>query len=569
MRTLTGLVCLILLVQGGFAQSVLWSRLFVPSGSRGCLPQVATVDSQGNLLIAARYIMDAGHYGVAVLKYSPQGDLLWARTISESGQSYNAEAIAAASDSSFYLAITRADRDSLAYVQRWSADGTMLWSAMVNLGEYDVVRRLIVRPNGVEVLHAYGTGWLGYARLLFDGNGTQLAQNLFAPAQTLTWSRAPLGILRLNATISLLMARVPDPDGILQRWDQTLLQWLSDTGTVQQELLLPFYAERSAQASDGTIYLLGTVWESSAQQARLLLMHLAADGTLLWQLPISNAPGDSIPDVLTALGRGWLIAGNAESSSARWTAIVLGDADGNLMGSQSLSGVYRAVAGVHTSANACTLLIAQLTDTERWKPFLQWWRPDGSLMGALALGGLSQADEQPELLIDAPDASLYAISTVNQGSDNTPAVGIQRVQAPPFLTGRIILSDYLPDPAGKTAQFSFQSGQQTDATTTVLQANGQYTVATALSGTASVRVRVPGWLSRRQTLTLAPNTSVNWTLINGDANRDNQIDDADLLMVLFAFGQSGNGLPEDVNGDGAVDDADLLIVLFNFGSAGE
>jgi hypothetical protein len=51
----------------------------------------------------------------------------------------------------------------------------------------------------------------------------------------------------------------------------------------------------------------------------------------------------------------------------------------------------------------------------------------------------------------------------------------------------------------------------------------------------------------------------------GDVNGDGCIDDADLLQVLFAFGQSGSGLPEDVNRDGIVDDADLLIVLFNFG----
>jgi hypothetical protein len=49
-------------------------------------------------------------------------------------------------------------------------------------------------------------------------------------------------------------------------------------------------------------------------------------------------------------------------------------------------------------------------------------------------------------------------------------------------------------------------------------------------------------------------------------NGDGCVDDADLLMVLFAFGQTGSGLSEDVNGDGVVDDADLLIVLFNFGS---
>lgn len=52
----------------------------------------------------------------------------------------------------------------------------------------------------------------------------------------------------------------------------------------------------------------------------------------------------------------------------------------------------------------------------------------------------------------------------------------------------------------------------------------------------------------------------------GDVNNDGCVDDADLLEVLFAFGQSGGNLGRvDVNCDGAVDDADLLIVLFNFG----
>jgi len=36
--------------------------------------------------------------------------------------------------------------------------------------------------------------------------------------------------------------------------------------------------------------------------------------------------------------------------------------------------------------------------------------------------------------------------------------------------------------------------------------------------------------------------------------------------VLFAFGNTGENLPEDANGDGTVDDADLLVVLFNFGA---
>ncbi len=54
-------------------------------------------------------------------------------------------------------------------------------------------------------------------------------------------------------------------------------------------------------------------------------------------------------------------------------------------------------------------------------------------------------------------------------------------------------------------------------------------------------------------------------ILQGDVNGDGCVDDADLLRVLFAFGQSGSNLPEDLNGDGTVDDADLLIALFNFG----
>jgi probable HAF family extracellular repeat protein len=54
---------------------------------------------------------------------------------------------------------------------------------------------------------------------------------------------------------------------------------------------------------------------------------------------------------------------------------------------------------------------------------------------------------------------------------------------------------------------------------------------------------------------------------NGDVDNNGCIDDADLLAVLFAFGNTGEVLGRaDVNCDGAIDDADLLRVLFNFGN---
>jgi thermitase len=89
---------------------------------------------------------------------------------------------------------------------------------------------------------------------------------------------------------------------------------------------------------------------------------------------------------------------------------------------------------------------------------------------------------------------------------------------------------------------------------------GYYDLAIRAQGTLlkrvpNARMRYPGV------------SGLNLTLIPGDVNGDNVVDDADLLQVLFAFG--ANNPSVDLNGDGVVDDADLLLVLFNFGTQGE
>ena len=89
-------------------------------------------------------------------------------------------------------------------------------------------------------------------------------------------------------------------------------------------------------------------------------------------------------------------------------------------------------------------------------------------------------------------------------------------------------------------------------------------------GYYDLAVRAQGTLLKR-----VPNARMRYpgvsglylTLIPGDVDGDNVIDNADLLQVLFAFG-TNNSLV-DLNGDGVVDSADLLLVLFNFGQQGE
>ena len=100
---------------------------------------------------------------------------------------------------------------------------------------------------------------------------------------------------------------------------------------------------------------------------------------------------------------------------------------------------------------------------------------------------------------------------------------------------------------------------------------GAFTTYTNIrSGTVDIAVRAPTSLVRK-VRNVSLNTDVSglvFNLVNGDINADNVIDDADLLAVLFAFGQTG-AHEADLNGDGVVDDADLLTVLFNFGITGD
>jgi hypothetical protein len=296
------------------------------------------------------------------------------------------------------------------------------------------------------------------------------------------------------------------------------------------------------------------------------------NGSLLGQWNLSAAAGDAIPDILAVSGSIWLATGAWETATTRGMTTMLGTASSASLGTATLTGVYRPVAGVRTATGALAQLIGELMPSpDRWKPALQWFRSDGALMAQGYLPPLSPADETPELLVASPDGALYAVATVQQGSQNIAGAGVWRIDPPPTLSGQVVLNDYLPDPAGKTAQFTLTNGAQTDSAALTLGAGGSYSLQTGVTGTVQARVYVPGWLGQRQTLTVGNSgvITANWSLINGDVNRDNQIDDADLLEVLFAFGQTGANLPADCNGDGTVDDADLLIVLFNFGAVGD
>lgn len=142
------------------------------------------------------------------------------------------------------------------------------------------------------------------------------------------------------------------------------------------------------------------------------------------------------------------------------------------------------------------------------------------------------------------------------------------------LSGYITLGQYRGNVIGQPITVELRPPGSTTplrTETIALQLNGYYTLYQVAPGSYDIAFQGAHWLRRvvRNVVISSCLSGVNASLVNGDVNRDNHIDDADLLRVLFTFGQTGQNLSEDLDGDGRVDDADLLIVLFNFGREGE
>ena len=51
----------------------------------------------------------------------------------------------------------------------------------------------------------------------------------------------------------------------------------------------------------------------------------------------------------------------------------------------------------------------------------------------------------------------------------------------------------------------------------------------------------------------------------GDINRDGNVDDQDLALMLSVWGQTDSPVPADLNNDGIIDEYDLAILMLHWG----
>jgi outer membrane protein assembly factor BamB len=140
-----------------------------------------------------------------------------------------------------------------------------------------------------------------------------------------------------------------------------------------------------------------------------------------------------------------------------------------------------------------------------------------------------------------------------------------------LLYGGSELDNWESDYADKAAVVQFyQYGELKYEMIAPLNPDGTFELRDTPIGVHDIRVRLHNSLFQRVSnvrLEAGQPATIRVNLTNGDVNRDNIVDDGDLLEILAHYGRYAPDY--DLNGDVLVNDADLLIVLLNFGAVGE
>lgn len=110
--------------------------------------------------------------------------------------------------------------------------------------------------------------------------------------------------------------------------------------------------------------------------------------------------------------------------------------------------------------------------------------------------------------------------------------------------------------------------------TILLNSEASTPILACLEGEYTVCVKASHWLQQCQTLTFDENgASINFSLINGDSDGDNEVGIGDYAILSSAYNTvpgDGAWAPEaDLNGDESVDIADYAILSANYGQVGD
>lgn len=286
---------------------------------------------------------------------------------------------------------------------------------------------------------------------------------------------------------------------------------------------------------------------------------------------------------------GWIVSfGDVHLVGDHWWRTPEGDQSLDLDGGGN-GGIYQDLSTVPGETYRLRFHMAgNLYAPPIVKPMTIHW--NGNLVGHFYYDGAGQIFNDPiwdfhEVLGLLATSTSTRLEFTSLASPQGFGAAIDAVEVVPMtgrlITGTIELQDYEPAAvAGTVATISVRNlNSLSDLEThqVVLGANGSYSFTSGVAnGSYDMVCEGPHWLRQLRgsvVVTGGSASGVDFSLLNGDAEKDNEVNLVDFGRVSAAFG-SVDGDPNwdancDLNGDEEVNLVDVSIVNANFGEAGD
>lgn len=188
-------------------------------------------------------------------------------------------------------------------------------------------------------------------------------------------------------------------------------------------------------------------------------------------------------------------------------------------------------------------------------------------------------------LVDNTTDNLYTIDRATGLATVVGSLGASNLLGlvyigPTRLTGRVQLQDWSGGYAGRQVQiyiYPAGGGSLADTRIATLDAHGRFMIPTGVvPGNYDIYAKSSHWLQQVRTnvpVTTAGATGVNFSLINGDIDWDNEVGIGDYSRLSTSYnlslGDTGYDVEADLNGDDSVDIGDYSILSSNYGLTGD
>lgn len=193
---------------------------------------------------------------------------------------------------------------------------------------------------------------------------------------------------------------------------------------------------------------------------------------------------------------------------------------------------------------------------------------DKAIVRILTYGSTGEAI----LRFDVPTGTYQGILAVNYGISGFDMAA----EKPACISGNLTLQNWSGGNVIPTYEILDDNDNVVQSGTLDPTTGGPFKVCITERGTYKLAIKASHWLRKLVSNVVVGRTGpsgVNFSLINGDVNNDNEVGPADFTLLSAAFGtflgDPGYNAEADLNGDEEVGPADFTILSASFGEIGD